>query len=85
MHNAKNQDWKSIEIEPGLRSTSNGYKQLTLLSLDFFWYLCATIIPHSDHYIHSPIFKLSSLWSEILSPEGGVSISMLIFVVGPYT
>ncbi|KAH0834046.1 hypothetical protein J3R83DRAFT_11311 [Lanmaoa asiatica] len=68
MHNAKQQDWKSIDMVPGLCATSNSYKQLTLLGLDYFWYLCATIIPQTNHYIHSSIFKIGSLSKDILSP-----------------
>lgn len=73
MHHTKNQDWKTIEMVPSLHSATRGYKQLSLLWLNYFWYLCATIIPNTNHYIHLTLFKLGSLWKEILSPHSGVS------------
>lgn len=70
------QDWKSIPVVTGLRSTSNRYRINALLTQDFVWRLFQSLLGMtSTHYIHSDIFKISSLTTNLLSPHGGVSVT----------
>lgn len=80
IHSAKEKDWRTInDLSDSLKGAQKGgveHRQITLLKQDFFWRLCSEIIPDTNHYIHSPIFKLSKLTNDILSVHGGVSISI---------
>jgi hypothetical protein len=77
VHSAQGKDWRTIDLVDGTPKVTNKgaveRRQITLLKQDYFWRLCTEIIPVTNHYIHSSIFKLSKLTNQVLSVHGGVS------------
>ena len=77
MHSSQHKDWRTIDLVDGATKTTSKHgvevKQIALLKQDYFWRLCSDIIPETTHYIHSNLFKISKLTTEILSVHGGVS------------
>ncbi|KAF8121159.1 hypothetical protein EV363DRAFT_1187245 [Boletus edulis] len=75
------QDWKNIPVVTGLRPTSNRYRINALLTQDFVWRLFLSLLGiTSTHYIHSDIFKISSLTTNLISPHGGILAAASIFL-----
>ncbi|KAF8120880.1 hypothetical protein EV363DRAFT_1187669 [Boletus edulis] len=75
------QDWKNIPVVTGLRATSNRYRINALLTQDFVWRLFLSLLGiTSTHYIHSDIFKISSLTTNLISPHGGILAAATIFL-----
>ncbi|KAF8119279.1 hypothetical protein EV363DRAFT_1200505 [Boletus edulis] len=78
---ASKQDWKNIPVVTGLRSTSQRYRINSLLTQDYVWRLFLSLLGMSStHYIHSDIFKISSLTTNLMSPHGGMLAAATIFL-----
>jgi len=89
VHSAQGKDWRTIDLVDDSPKTTNKsgveQRQITLLKQDYFWKLCSEIIPNTNHYIHSSLFKLSKLTSEVLSVHGGVrSKSNISTIISSY-
>lgn len=73
MH-AQKQDWRHCVLPKGVRAGSRAHKINALLEQDYIWELCRhLVLDSSTHYVHSDMFKISSLHANLLSPYGGVS------------
>ena len=71
---SKKQDWRDCVLPKGVRSKSIAHKINSLLQQDYIWSFCdAVVTTHSTHFVHSDMFKISSLHGNFLSPYGGVS------------
>lgn len=74
MMRSQKKTWRDCVVVQGARTQSHGYKITTLLQQDYVWKLMETIVDiPSTHYVHSDIFKMSRLTSDLISEHGGVS------------
>ncbi|KIJ58122.1 hypothetical protein HYDPIDRAFT_34474, partial [Hydnomerulius pinastri MD-312] len=70
---ATHQTWRDMHAPQGSRPTLNQGKQYQLLSQDYVSKLFGHLMhPSTSHYIHSPVFKLKKLHSDLISPYGGL-------------